>query len=187
MRIALGLLACIVIACGGAKPPPAEPAVVAPPADGPAEVAAPGSGPSHEPIAADEPRKTARGVPYVAPAGWRLITSGLITILDVEGADVQVAIVDADGADADAAVASAWQLFRSTPPPSGATPVTDAVQRGWDRRVSYRYPDEGRLVTADALQRGGVWTVVILEQAAGIPRERASQAVQILNSLLAQP
>ena len=188
MRTASVLPLLGVLACGGTSTAPATPAPApaetAPPATGPAEVAA--DGPKHERIAADEPRKTARGVEYIAPAGWRLITSGLITILDVEGADVQIAIVDADGADVDAAVSSAWGLFRSSPPPAGATRVAGGVQRGWDERVTFRHPDAGRLITADALRREGAWTVVILDQAPGIPTARASQAVQVLNSLVAQ-
>jgi hypothetical protein len=175
-----------LLACGGTQtaPSPPAPAVTAPPATGPAEVAA--DGPKHERIAVDEPRTTARGTAYVAPAGWRLITSGLITILDVEGADLQIAIVDADGADADAAVASAWGLFRSSPRPAGATRVDGGASRGWDERVTFRHPDAGRLITFDALRRDGAWTVVILDQAPGVPTARASQAVQVLNSLVAQ-
>jgi hypothetical protein len=185
MRASLFSILGLVVACGGTPPAPARPApVAAPPAAGPAEVAA--DGPQHERIAVDERRTTARGTAYLAPAGWRLITSGLITILDVEGADVQIAIVDADGADADAAVASAWGLFRSSPPPAGATRVDGGVKRGWDERVTFRHPDAGRLITADALRRDAAWTVVILDQAPGVTAERASQAVSVISSVLAQ-
>jgi hypothetical protein len=181
----------LAIGCGSAPPPRPVAAETAPPSEGAAIEAPPGDSPQLEQIAAASPRTTVRGARFVVPAGWRLVTSGMITVLDVDGEDVHVAIVDADGADAHAAVASAWGLYRSTPMPALAASGTGGRSaKGWDELAVFWLDaaPAGAVPTrsAMAMRADAAWTVVIVD-APGLSATREAEIARITDSLRPPP
>ena len=184
MRL-LPFLALLTIACGPKKsdpvtvppvtetePPPAE--TKPPPPDRP-----PGESPKQEQLTADTPRTTGAGVTFTAPAGWKIIASGQISVLEPPEPDSQVAIVDALGAkNSEEAVAIAWKLHRSDfkrklrlatdqPPKDGFTNI-----RGFDYEVS---PHAHRLDGAVAMQHGTMWLAIVYDVSQATLEKRVAQ------------
>ncbi len=165
-----------------------------------------------ERLAADSPRRTARGSTFLAPAGWSIATRGPATVLETPEGDSWIAIVDVPGTcgaagraccpsaspstgpapppctNADAAVAAAWAAFR----PGGArrpvrTVTPEADKDGWQDLRTYRYqtsPNERRTVLAGAKRHRDVWTVWLYDMLEATAARRLSQVALILNRLL---
>ena len=193
MRHPFALALVTAVACGSKSPPPAQPMPEpTPPAVAPAEPPTeakppPGETPKQVQVDKDTPRTTDAGAAYTVPAGWKIIASGQIAILEPSEPDSHLALVDALGAkDADAAVAMAWKLYRSdfTRPLKIAT--DDPPREGWDQIRTYAYevsPNEKRLVIAIALRKQDKWTVVLLDATQGTLEKRGAQFALVGQSL----
>src|SRR5690606_5621328 len=100
--VAFGALALLL---GGCKPASDSTATTQAPAASASAPAEP------ETLAADTPRTTVDGNPFVAPAGWTLETRGPAVLLTPPEGGSRIALVDVAGDEADAAVAAAWQAY----------------------------------------------------------------------------
>ena len=138
-------------------------------------------------LAADTPRTTVDGNPFIAPAGWSLQTKGAAVIVAAPEQGSRIALVDVAGADADAAVAAAWAAFD----PAAKWPLKLAVDRpardGWEQVRSYTYEtsaNDQRRVSAQALRHGERWTVAIYDMANAVGEKRGAQVALIFDRLL---
>lgn len=187
----LGLLA--ISACSSAPPQPArpappvtEPAPPGPPAP-PAPAARAPAPPAKERLAADTPRATVAGNPFIAPAGWSIYVQGPATVLEAPEGDSHVALVDVKARDADEAVALAWQAYKPDHkwPLEVKLPVPD--RDGWTKIAQYGYtvpPNEKRGVAVNVRFANDTWTAAILDVADGTAEKRASQLGVIFGKLL---
>ncbi|WP_165488677.1 MULTISPECIES: serine hydrolase domain-containing protein [Dyella] len=118
-------------------------------------------------VAADSPYKLGAGTQLIVPAGWSIASeeASAVTLESPEGGS-RVYVYETKQTSADTAVAATWQHFlpqadrklRST------TPLQDAD--GWDNQQNYVYetsPDEKRSVTAQAMHRGDLWVVRLID------------------------
>ena len=177
--VVFGTLALLLAACKPASetatPDATAPATTAP-ATAPSEV-----------LAADTPRTTVDGNPFVAPAGWSLETKGPAVVLTAPEGGSRVALVDVAGKDADAAVAAAWAAYDT----SAKWPLKLATDRpardGWEQVRSYNYEtsaNDQRGVMAQALKHGERWTVAIYDMANAVGEKRGAQVALIFDRLL---
>lgn len=172
--------ALLLGACDRAAPP----VVDATPPDAskvsPVEVAA-------ETLAADTPRTTVDGNPFIAPAGWSIETRAPAVILTVPEGGSRIALVDVVAADADAAVAAAWLAYD----PAAEWPLKLAsdlpAQDGWEKSRRYVYEtsaNDQRAVLAQAFRHSGGWTVAIYDMANAVGEKRGAQVALIFDRLL---
>jgi len=119
-----------------------------------------------EQLTADTPRVTAAGASFTVPAGWSIVTSKNVVILQPPEPDTHIAIVDTQATDAAGAVAAGWAAYK----PEHKWPVKVVTARppreGWEDRQVFDYetsPNERAVVQAIALRAGSVWTAVILD------------------------
>lgn len=146
------------------------------------------SGPSAaERLAADTPKATIAGNPFIAPAGWSVVVRGPATILEAPEGGSRIALVDVQASEADAAVALAWAAYR----PEAKWPLkvaTDATEKdGWSRIRRYEYqtsPNEKRDVVAGARYANDTWTITIYDMAQAVGETRGAQVALVLGSLL---
>jgi len=117
-------------------------------------------------VSADTARVTPGGATFTVPAGWSIVTSGSLVILEAPESDTHIVIFDSQVADATAAVTAAWTAYK----PEAKRPVKLVTPRppreGWDERQFFDYetsPNERAAVVAFALRAGSAWTVLILE------------------------
>lgn len=138
------------------------------------------------PLAADTPQTTPRGNTFIAPAGWTVRTSDVITTLAAPEGDSWLALVDIEAPDADAAVAAAWALYKPNPP-WALKVATDRPDRdGWSKQRVYVYetsPNERRSVNAMTRYAGGVWTVAIYDMSDPVAEKRSSQVGLVFERL----
>jgi CubicO group peptidase (beta-lactamase class C family) len=140
-----------------------------------------------ETLAADTPRTTVAGNPFIAPAGWSVEVRGPATILEPPEGGSHIALVDVEAKDADAAVAAAWAAYR--PDAKWPLKVThDYPDRdGWSGIRGYDYqtsPNEKRGVGASARRAGGTWTVVLYDMEDAVGEKRGGQVALIFSRLL---
>src|SRR4029077_21287331 len=119
-----------------------------------------------EQLTADTPRVTAAGASFTVPAGWSIVTSKSVVILQPPEPDTHIAIVDTQATDAAGAVAAGWAAYK----PEHKWPVKVVTARppreGWEDRQVFDYetsPNERAVVQAIALRAGSTWTAVILD------------------------
>jgi CubicO group peptidase (beta-lactamase class C family) len=143
--------------------------------------------PTVAPLAADTPRTTVGGNPFIAPVGWTVETRGAATVLTPPEGGSWVSIVDVQAADADAAVAASWKAYR----PDAKWPLkvaTDAPDKdGWSNQREYTYqtsPNEKRSVAAYVKHAANGWTVVILDMADAVQEKRLGQISLVFDRLL---
>jgi CubicO group peptidase (beta-lactamase class C family) len=142
--------------------------------------------PAGEVLAADTQRTTVEGARFVAPAGWRIETRGLATILAPPEGNSHIALVDVHAADADGAVAAAWAAYR--PDAKWPLKVTNDFpdKDGWTGIREYTYqtsPNEKRDVSANARRKGDTWTVVLFDMDQGVAEKRLGQVALIFSRL----
>ena len=180
-RLATILFGALVLgACDRTLPPAADATPdVAPPAHTGA--------PAPEALAADTPRTTVDGNPFIAPAGWTIETRAPAVILTAPEGGSRIALVDVTAADADAAVVLAWSAYD----PAAKWPLKLAsdlpAQDGWEQSRRYVYEtsaNDQRGVLAQALRRGGGWTVAIYDMANAVGEKRGAQVSLIFDRLL---
>src|SRR5690606_1816474 len=140
-----------------------------------------------ETLAADTPRTTVDGNPFVAPEGWTLETKGAAVLLTPPEGGSRIALVDVAGDDADAAVAAAWQAYDA----DAKWPLKLATDRpardGWEQIRSYTYEtsaNDRRTVMAQALRHGQRWTVAIYDMAHAVGEKRGAQVALIFDRLM---
>lgn len=140
-----------------------------------------------ETLAADTPRSTVDGNPFIAPAGWSIETRPPAVILTAPEGGSRIALVDVGAADADAAVAAAWAAYDA----DAKWPLKLAsdlpAQDGWEQARRYAYEtsaNDQRGVMARATSRGDRWTVVIYDMANAVGEKRSAQVELILDRLL---
>lgn len=140
-----------------------------------------------ETLSADTPRTTVDGNNFVAPAGWKIETTGPAVILTAPEGGSHIALVDVAAKDADAAVAAAWAAYDA----KAKWPLKLATDRpardGWDQVRSYQYEtsaNDERGVSATALRRGQRWTVAIYDMANAVGEKRGGQVALVFDRLL---
>ncbi len=152
----------------------------------PANPASSAAAAAAERLAADTPKTTVRGNPFVAPAGWSVSVRGPATILEAPEGDSWIAIVDVEAKDAEAALAAAWAAFKEPKWPLLAT--HDAPDRdGWTKQRIFVYqtsPNEKRDVAARVRFAGGAWNVVIVDMDQAVEEKRAAQLGLMFGKLL---
>jgi CubicO group peptidase (beta-lactamase class C family) len=194
MRIS-ALLLSVCLAVSPALAAPAEapaatpaPAAAAPPsATRPPEPAPAAAAP--EVLAADTPKTTVLGNPFVAPAGWKLRDQGPATILEAPEGDSWIALVDVPAKDADEAVEKAWAAYKPEKPWPLKQVIDRPDQDGWTKQRIYDYrtsPNERRGVGAFPRQAGdsGNWTVAIYDMSDPVGGKRGAQVALIFDRLL---
>jgi CubicO group peptidase (beta-lactamase class C family) len=141
------------------------------------------------PLAADTPKTTVAGNPFIAPAGWTVDVRGPATIVAAPEGDSWIALVDVDvdAKDADGAVAAAWAAYK--PDHKWPLKVTNEVpdKDGWSKQRGYEYqtsPNERRSVQALARFAGGHWTVAIFDLSDAVREKRLAQVALITGRLL---
>lgn len=176
-RLPLVVFGALALALGGCKPA-SDSTATAPAATAPA---------APETLAADTPRTTVDGNPFVAPAGWTLETKGPAVLLTPPEGGSRIALVDVAGKDADAAVAAAWAAYDA----EAKWPLKLATDRpardGWEQIRSYTYEtsaNDRRAVMAQALRHGGRWTVAIYDMAHAVGEKRGAQVALIFDRLM---
>ncbi len=114
----------------------------------------------------DTQRPIAEGVPFAAPAGWRIENRGSVTIARSPDGNSQIALVYVRGDDADRAVNAAWAVYR----PDMNWPLKVTVDfpdaGGWSDIRNYTYqtsPEEKRNVEANARRKADIWAVILSE------------------------
>lgn len=135
--------------------------------------------PEMQVLPADTARTTRDGNGFIAPAGWSLLDSGSMTLLQSPEGDSRIALIDVGTTpDADAAVAAAWAQYDA----GAKWPLkldSDRARRdGWEQIRSYSYQastDDPRVIGAQALRHGQRWTVVILDMDEAVFGKRESQ------------
>jgi len=155
---------------------------------GPAMIAGQEQGPAAgERLAADTPKTTVLGNPFVAPKDWSVRVKGPATILEAPEGGSWIALVDVQANTADEALKAAWQAYR----PEATWPVkvtNDLPDRdGWSRRRSYDYltsPNEKRSVDAAVYYSGSSWTVIIDDLADAVAEKRDGQIELVFGRLL---
>jgi CubicO group peptidase (beta-lactamase class C family) len=156
------------------------------PTTSPASGSAPVPGATAERLTEDTPKATVEGNTFIAPTGWRISVRGPATILEAPEGDSRIALVDVRADSAEAAVAAAWQAYE----PDASWPLA-VVHRwpgedGWTDHHEYVYetsPGENRLVSADALRAGEVWTVAIYDMDAAVADKRTAEVSLIYDDL----
>jgi len=140
-----------------------------------------------ETLAADSPRATVTGNPFIAPAGWSIAVKGPATVLAAPEGDSWIALVDVTAADADAALDAAWAAYK----PEKPWPLKVATDRpdrdGWSKQRVYEYqtsPNEKRDVTAFVRSSGPSWTVIILDLSQAVEEKRGAQVATVFDRLL---
>lgn len=140
-----------------------------------------------ETLAADTPRTTVDGNNFVAPAGWKIETTGPAVVLTAPEGGSHIALVDVAAKDADAAVAAAWAAYDA----KAKWPLKLATDRpardGWEQVRSYQYEtsaNDERGVSATALRRGQRWTVAIYDMANAVGEKRGGQVALVFDRLL---
>ncbi|ABF41980.1 beta-lactamase [Candidatus Koribacter versatilis Ellin345] len=143
---------------------------------------------SAEKLAADTPKTTVLGNPFIAPKDWSVRVKGPATIIEAPEGDSWIALVDVkDAKTADEALAAAWKAYK----PDAKWPVkvtSDLPDRdGWSKRREYDYqtsPNEKRGVGALTYYSGTAWTVIIEDLADATAEKRGGQADVIFSRLL---
>jgi CubicO group peptidase (beta-lactamase class C family) len=142
---------------------------------------------SSETLAADTPRTTVEGNPFIAPAGWSIETRPPAVILTAPEGGSRIALVDVAAADADAAVAAAWAAYDTGAkwPLKLASDVP--AHDGWEQSRRYAYEtsaNDQRAVIAQAFRRGESWTVAIYDMANAVGDKRSAQVALVFDRLL---
>ena len=181
-RLATLLICVFALGACDRTPAPAAPVADATPAAAPAVQSAPA-----ETLAADSPRETVAGNPFIAPAGWRIETRPPAVILTAPEGGSHLALVDVDAKDADAAVAAAWAAYdaSATWPLKLASDLPAAD--GWEASRRYLYEtsaNDQRTVLAQALRRGKGWTIAIYDMANAVGEKRGAQVALVFDRLL---
>lgn len=178
----LTFLCALLVSCASAPrvartPPPSRSAPAAPAA----------KPPEPEAIARDQPRTTAAGHTFTAPAGWTLSSDARMRVLEGPEKDVKLALVDvAHATDVNDAVKQAWAAFD----PAFSRPLHIAQDQpgrfGWESARVFAYetsPNEKRSVLAFARRKGGAYDVALVEGADAAMEKRGSQINLILGSV----
>ncbi len=175
LHVSLGVLVLAISCAAFAQSPsaqvPSAPAAPKPP----------------ERLAADTPKTTVLGNPFVAPKDWSISVKGPATILEAPEADSWIALVDVPAKDHEEALKAAWQAYK--PDAKWPVKVTHDLpdKDGWSRRRVYEYltsPNEKRGVAALVFYSGTNWTVIIEDLADATAEKRGGQAALILGRLL---
>jgi hypothetical protein len=123
-------------------------------------------------------RSTVEGVPFAAPAGWRIETRGPATIAKSPDGNSQIALVYVRAADADRAVNAAWAVYR----PDMNWPLKVTVDfpdaGGWSDIRNYTYqtsPAERRYVEANVRRKADIWAVILSEVVQGAAETQSAQ------------
>ncbi len=139
-----------------------------------------------EHLAADTPKTTVLGNPFVAPKDWSVRVQGPATLVEAPEGDSWIALVDVQAKSPDEALATAWQAYK----PQAKWPVkvsNDLADRdGWTRRRFYDYltsPNERRVVGALVYFSGTSWTVIIEDLAEPVAEKRGGQIALIMGRL----
>ena len=137
-------------------------------------------------MSGDTPATDGDGNTFIAPDGWKLATSGAMTVLTSPEGDANLALVDVSAASSDAARDAAWKLYK----PDARWPVlasNDVPDRdGWTRGKAYQYqtsPNEKRVVRAATRFANDRWCVVLVDFAAATAEKRGGQIGKIFNRL----
>src|SRR2546429_650416 len=110
--------AALLVACSS---PPRSTAPVPPPPPGPVPAAEPprAASPPATPanlegkvMSGDTPAADSDGNAFIAPDGWKLATSGAMTVLTSPEGDSNLALVDVSAASNDAARDAAWKVYK---------------------------------------------------------------------------
>jgi CubicO group peptidase (beta-lactamase class C family) len=179
-----------LIACGPSKP---ETTMPAPPATGVEEPVATkpveppaAPEPAAEVMAADTPKTTTSGNPFVAPLGWSVKVKGSATILSSPENDSHVVLADVAAPTAPEAAKLAWAAYgKQAPAVDLQRNVPDS--NGWSKIEIFNYavsPNEKRFVQANARFANEMWTVVIVDAASGTLEKRNAQLGVMLGQLL---
>jgi CubicO group peptidase (beta-lactamase class C family) len=149
--------------------------------------ATPTSPQASERLAADTPKTTALGNPFIAPKDWSIRVKGPATILEAPEADSWVALIDVQAKTSEEALAAAWQAYK--PDAKWPLKVTNDLpdKDGWSHRRVYEYltsPNEKRVVVAVVLYSGSSWTVAIQDLADAVAGKRGAQVALIFGRLL---
>jgi CubicO group peptidase (beta-lactamase class C family) len=152
-----------------------------------APAAATGGPQAPERLAADTPKTTVTGNPFIAPKDWTLTVKGPATILESPESGSWIALVDVAATSDDEALGKAWKAYR----PEAKWPVKVSNQLpdrdGWSKRRVYEYltsPNEKRAVGAMVVYSGTSWTVVIEDMADAVAEKRGGQVGIALGRLL---
>src|SRR5688500_9476203 len=180
-RLATILLGALALGACERTPPPQPPVAEATPA------AAEAIATAADTLAAETPRTTVAGNPFIAPAGWSIETRPPAVILTAPEGGSRIALVDVAAPDADAAVAAAWSAYDA----DAKWPLKLAsdlpAQDGWEQSRRYAYEtsaNDQRAVLAQALRGGESWTVVIYDMANAVGEKRGAQVALIFDRLL---
>ena len=137
--------------------------------------------------AADTPGKTASGIAFIQPRDWTRTVAGNATVFAAPEGTLKIAVVEVGGvADARAAAAAGWAVFAPQASRTVRLITPAAPGDGWDERVSVSYetsPSERLAVSALALRKGSLWTVVITDGSEAVANKRSAATGAIVNGL----
>ena len=141
-------------------------------------------------MSADTPRSTAAGTSFIAPQGWAVATSGVVTTLEMPEGDGRLALCEVGPAkDVRSAVAAAWAAYGpqrgAKLPVKSELPLSD--RDGWVDRSVTTYvlsPNERREVAVTTMRSGDGWTVVILDAQQATAEKRRAQTALFFDRLL---
>ncbi|HEX8113225.1 MAG TPA: serine hydrolase domain-containing protein [Kofleriaceae bacterium] len=187
--------AALLVACSSPSRPTAAPVPPSPPPPSPVSTAAPptaspapaaGANLEAKVMSGDTPATDSDGNTFIAPDGWKLATSGAMTVLISPEGDSYLALVAVSAASSDAARDTAWKLYK----PDARWPVlasNDVPDRdGWTKGKVYQYqtsPNEKRVVQAVARFAGGRWSVLLVDFTRATAEKRGGQIAKTFNRL----
>jgi CubicO group peptidase (beta-lactamase class C family) len=177
--------AALLVACSSSPKPataPSTPPPATPAADQPTARPAPAA--AAKVMSGDTPAADSDGNAFIAPDGWKLATSGTMTVLTSPEGDSNVALVDVSADSNDAARDAAWKVYK----PDARWPLlssSDVPERdGWTKGKVYQYqtsPNEKRTVQVVPRFANGRWCVVLLDLSDATAEKRGGQLGKIFN------
>jgi len=181
-------LACAIVlaACSSSPRPATAPPATPPPVAEAAAAApsAPSAAASEKVMTGDTPWQDTDGNTFIVPDGWKVATSGTMTVVSPPEGDSHIAVVDVSAETADAARDAAWKAYK----PDATWPLLTTVdapdRNGWTRGKGFSYqtsPNEKRFVQAGAAFANGRWRVIVFDFATPTLEKRGGQIGKVLN------
>jgi CubicO group peptidase (beta-lactamase class C family) len=139
------------------------------------------------PVKGDTTASTASGVTYTQPKDWTTTSKGPSTVFVAPEGNLSMAVVNAGKASgAEAAAAQAWSIYKPDMNRKVRLVTAGAPGEGWDERVSIAYessPNERAVISALALRKGDLWTVMIVDGSEATFNKRSAAASTVQQSL----
>ena len=181
------LVVVALAACSSTPKPAAAPPVSPQPSPPMADQPGPAATqpvPAGKVVSGDTPWADSDGNTFIVPDGWKVSTTGAMTVLTAPEGDSYLAFIDSPAASADAARDAGWKLYK----PDAKWPLlatSDSPDRdGWSKGKNYEYqtsPNEKRGVQVAVRSANGRWVAVVIDFAEATAEKRGGQLAKVFS------